>query len=83
MIGNHGEVFGRSLPFGERPALVLVDLMRAYFVRSDLSSLRQTRDLVKRLSAEYPAIDAPVLAAFRFTPVRVETEEGFEHTFAR
>lgn len=25
------EVFGRSLPFGERPALILVDLMRAYF----------------------------------------------------
>ncbi|MFE3448990.1 isochorismatase family protein [Nonomuraea sp. NPDC059194] len=26
-----GNPFGRSLPFGERPALVLVDLMRAYF----------------------------------------------------
>lgn len=31
MIRDHDEVFGRSLPFGERPALILIDLMRAYF----------------------------------------------------
>ncbi|MFI6480952.1 isochorismatase family protein [Nonomuraea sp. NPDC050663] len=31
MIRPHEEVYGRSLPFGERPALLLVDLMRAYF----------------------------------------------------
>ncbi|SNR94638.1 Nicotinamidase-related amidase [Streptosporangium subroseum] len=31
MIRDHEEVFGRTLPFGERPALVLIDLMRAYF----------------------------------------------------
>ncbi|MEU7738904.1 SDR family NAD(P)-dependent oxidoreductase [Nonomuraea sp. NPDC049158] len=55
---------------------------KARFIRSDLSSLRQTRDLVERLKAEHPAIDALVLAAFRFNPARVETEEGFEHTFA-
>ncbi|TKK91690.1 SDR family NAD(P)-dependent oxidoreductase [Herbidospora galbida] len=52
------------------------------FVRSDLSSLRQTHDLVARLAAEHPVIDALILGAFRFNPVRVETEEGFEHTFA-
>ncbi|WP_433512233.1 SDR family NAD(P)-dependent oxidoreductase [Nonomuraea sp. CA-143628] len=55
---------------------------KARFIRSDLSSLRQTRDLVERLNAEHPVIDALVLAAFRFNPARVETEEGFEHTFA-
>jgi maleamate amidohydrolase len=31
MTRDHQEVFGRTLPFGERPALVLIDLMRAYF----------------------------------------------------
>ncbi|GGP11700.1 SDR family NAD(P)-dependent oxidoreductase [Nonomuraea glycinis] len=54
----------------------------AQFVQSDLSSLRQTRDLVERLSDEHPVVDALVLAAFRFNPVRVETDEGIEHTFA-
>ncbi|GIH90542.1 SDR family NAD(P)-dependent oxidoreductase [Planobispora siamensis] len=58
------------------------EVPEARFVRADLSSLRQTRDLVERLSAEYPAIDALVLSAFRFNPARVVTEEGFEHTFA-
>ncbi|MEV4223394.1 SDR family NAD(P)-dependent oxidoreductase [Nonomuraea sp. NPDC049725] len=54
----------------------------ARFVRCDLSSVSRTRDLVARLAAEHPVIDALVLAAFRFNPARVETEEGFEHTFA-
>ncbi|MEU4509116.1 SDR family NAD(P)-dependent oxidoreductase [Nonomuraea wenchangensis] len=55
---------------------------KARFVQADLSSLRQARDLTERLRAEHPVIDALVLAAFRFNPVRVETDEGFEHTFA-
>ncbi|MEU8038386.1 SDR family NAD(P)-dependent oxidoreductase [Streptosporangium sp. NPDC049078] len=54
----------------------------ARFVRCDLGSLGQTRDLLKRLNAEYPAIDALVIAAYRHNPVRVETEDGFERTFA-
>ncbi|MFI7639527.1 SDR family NAD(P)-dependent oxidoreductase [Nonomuraea sp. NPDC049400] len=58
------------------------EVPKAHFVRCDLSSLRQTRDLVERLNTEHPVIDALVLAAFRFNPTRVETEEGFEHTFA-
>ncbi|MGN9784878.1 SDR family NAD(P)-dependent oxidoreductase [Nonomuraea sp. ZG12] len=52
------------------------------FIRADLSSLRQSSDLVERLCTEHPVVDALVLAAFRFNPTRVETEEGFEHTFA-
>ncbi|MEU6714164.1 SDR family NAD(P)-dependent oxidoreductase [Nonomuraea sp. NPDC046802] len=58
------------------------EVPQAHFVRSDLSSVNQTRDLVERLSTEYPAIDALVLAAFRFNPSRIRTDEGFEHTFA-
>jgi len=55
---------------------------RAEFVRADLGSLRGTRELTRRLRAEHPVIDALVFSAFRFNPVRVETEDGFEHTFA-
>jgi NAD(P)-dependent dehydrogenase (short-subunit alcohol dehydrogenase family) len=54
----------------------------ARFVRADLSSLRQTHDLVADLSSQHPVIDALVLGAFRFNPSRVQTPEGLEHTFA-
>ncbi|TDD15660.1 hypothetical protein [Nonomuraea diastatica] len=49
---------------------------------ADLSSLEQTCDLAERVSAEHPVIDALVLGAFRHHPRRIETEEGFEATFA-
>ncbi len=68
-----GEAGGRRL---------LEDVPAARFVRADLSSLRQTRDLIERLRDEHPVIDALVLGAFRYNLARVETEEGFEHTFA-
>ncbi|WP_049563923.1 SDR family NAD(P)-dependent oxidoreductase [Nonomuraea sp. SBT364] len=68
-----GEAGGRRLR---------AEVPEATFVRADLSSVRQTRELVARLCATYPVIDALVLAAFRFNPARVETGEGFEHTFA-
>ncbi|MEU4403532.1 SDR family NAD(P)-dependent oxidoreductase [Streptosporangium sp. NPDC023963] len=58
------------------------DVPAARFVQADLSSIRQTRDLVERLRDEHPVIDALVLGAFRYNLARVETEEGFEHTFA-
>jgi NAD(P)-dependent dehydrogenase (short-subunit alcohol dehydrogenase family) len=54
----------------------------ARFVRADLASVRRTRDLARRLRDEFPVIDALVLGAFRYNPVRAETEEGFERTFA-
>ncbi|MEV0971207.1 isochorismatase family protein [Microtetraspora glauca] len=31
VVRPHDEVYGRSLPFGDRPVLLLIDLMRAYF----------------------------------------------------
>ncbi|WP_440065369.1 SDR family NAD(P)-dependent oxidoreductase [Streptosporangium sp. OZ121] len=68
-----GEAGGRRL---------LEDVPAARFVQADLSSLRQTRDLIERLRDEHPVIDALVLGAFRYNLARVETEEGFEHTFA-
>lgn len=46
---------------------------------ADLSSVRQTTDLVARLPDR---VDALVLAAGRFGPQRVETAEGLERTFA-
>ena len=52
------------------------------FIQADLSSIRQTRDLIRKLRDEYPVIDALVLGAFRYNLTRIETEEGFEHTFA-
>ncbi|MEU8380845.1 SDR family NAD(P)-dependent oxidoreductase [Streptosporangium sp. NPDC048865] len=58
------------------------DVPAARFVRADLSSVRQTLGLVERLRDDHPVIDALVLGAFRYNLARVETEEGFEHTFA-
>ncbi|WP_436757150.1 SDR family NAD(P)-dependent oxidoreductase [Streptosporangium sp. V21-05] len=58
------------------------DVPSARFVRADLGSIRQTHALIERLRADHPVIDALVLGAFRYNPARIETEEGFEHTFA-
>ncbi|MET7337572.1 SDR family NAD(P)-dependent oxidoreductase [Nonomuraea sp. NPDC005650] len=78
-LGDHVIAVGSSEEGGRR---LREEAPGARFVRSDLSSLSQTRDLVERLSSEHPAIDALVLAAFRFNLARTETGEGFEHTFA-
>ncbi|MBB5081661.1 SDR family NAD(P)-dependent oxidoreductase [Nonomuraea endophytica] len=77
--GDHVVAVGGSREGGRR---LREAAPQARFVRADLSSLRRTRALIERLATEYPVIDALVLAAFRFNPVRVETEEGVEHTFA-
>src|SRR5690606_12141293 len=53
----------------------------ARFEQVDLSSVRQSRELIDRLSAAHPVIDALVLAAFRYQPSRTETAEGLERTF--
>ncbi|SEG62544.1 short chain dehydrogenase [Nonomuraea solani] len=78
-LGDQVVAVGSSEEGGRR---LREEVPNAQFVRADLSSLRQTRDLIERLSTEHPVIDALVLAAFRFNAVRVETDEGFEHTFA-
>ncbi|MEO3803479.1 SDR family NAD(P)-dependent oxidoreductase [Nonomuraea sp. B1E8] len=76
--GTHG--IGRALArhYDERGDRVIAVGSRD----ADLSSLEQTRDLAERVSAEHPVIDALVLGAFRYHPRRIETEEGFEATFA-
>ncbi|GAA4974974.1 NAD(P)-dependent dehydrogenase (short-subunit alcohol dehydrogenase family) [Nonomuraea thailandensis] len=78
-LGEQVVAVGSSEEGGRR---LRAEVPRARFVRCDLSSLRETRDLVERLSADHPVIDALVLAAFRYNPRRVTTAEGFEHTFA-
>ncbi|NRQ38208.1 SDR family NAD(P)-dependent oxidoreductase [Nonomuraea sp. NN258] len=78
-LGDQVVAVGSSEEGGRR---LREEVPKARFVRADLSSLRQTRDLMERLSTEHPVIDALVLAAFRFNAARVETDEGFEHTFA-
>jgi NAD(P)-dependent dehydrogenase (short-subunit alcohol dehydrogenase family) len=77
--GDHVVAVGSSEEGGRR---LREEVPGVRFIRADLSSLRQSSDLVERLSTEYPVVDALVLAAFRFNPTRVETKEGFEHTFA-
>ncbi|WP_336207663.1 SDR family NAD(P)-dependent oxidoreductase [Nonomuraea sp. LPB2021202275-12-8] len=78
-LGDRVVAVGSSEEGGRR---LREEVPQAHFIRSDLSSLRRTRDLTERLGAEYPVIDTLVLAAFRLNPARVETAEGFEHTFA-
>jgi NAD(P)-dependent dehydrogenase (short-subunit alcohol dehydrogenase family) len=46
---------------------------------ADLSSMRQTRDLISRLPDR---VDALVLSAGRFSSQRIVTEEGLERTWA-
>ncbi|WP_433445012.1 SDR family NAD(P)-dependent oxidoreductase [Nonomuraea sp. CA-141351] len=57
---------------------------RASFVRSDLTSVTATQDLVQRLTEDHPVVDKLILCAqrYRLFGARVTTGEGFEHSFA-
>ncbi|WP_280460307.1 SDR family NAD(P)-dependent oxidoreductase [Nocardia carnea] len=55
---------------------------RARFLRADLSSVAETRKVVAEIESEYQAVDALLLFANRTSPKRIQTEEGFERTFA-
>ncbi|MFI6478791.1 SDR family NAD(P)-dependent oxidoreductase [Nonomuraea sp. NPDC050663] len=77
--GDHVVAVGSTEASGRR---LRAQAPRARFVQADLSSVARTRELTQQLAAEHPAIDALVLAAFRYNPARVLTAEGFEHTFA-
>ncbi|WP_326821056.1 isochorismatase family protein [Streptosporangium sp. NBC_01756] len=63
MTRDHEEVFGGTLPFGERPALVLIDLMRAYFEPGAELYLgsRACLDAAARTLAAARAADVPVI----------------------
>jgi hypothetical protein len=55
---------------------------RLVFEPADLSSMAETTALGERLAARHLTIDALVLGAFRYEPVRRETADGLERTFA-
>ncbi|MGW0594043.1 isochorismatase family protein [Streptosporangium sp. NPDC002607] len=63
MIRDHDEVYGRSLPFGERPALILIDLMRAYFEPGAelYMGSRDCLDSAARVLAAARSAGAPVI----------------------
>lgn len=57
---------------------------RAEFVRADLTSVRETRNLVTRVGRSCPQVDKLILCAqrYRLFGPRTTTDEGFEHSFA-
>ncbi|QUH03167.1 SDR family NAD(P)-dependent oxidoreductase [Saccharopolyspora erythraea] len=55
---------------------------RARFIRADLSLVRDNERVVAEIRSEFPAVDALVLCAQHFRSTRLETDEGFENTFA-
>lgn len=55
---------------------------RLHLHQVDLGSVVGTREFAEELRRRYDAVDALVLGAFRYQPVRTETDEGFERTFA-
>ncbi|GAA3446709.1 SDR family NAD(P)-dependent oxidoreductase [Planomonospora venezuelensis] len=55
---------------------------RAEFVRADLGSVARSRAVAAEIAGRHPAVDALVLGAYRYNPVRIRTGEGFEQTFA-
>ncbi|WP_406317425.1 isochorismatase family protein [Streptosporangium sp. NBC_01639] len=63
MTRAHEEVFGGTLPFGERPALVLIDLMRAYFEPGAELYLgsRACLDAAARILAAARAAGVPII----------------------
>ena len=58
------------------------DADRVRFLRADLSSVAETRKVVAEMESDYKAVDALLLFANRTSPKRIQTEEGFERTFA-
>ncbi|PZT71708.1 MULTISPECIES: SDR family NAD(P)-dependent oxidoreductase [unclassified Streptomyces] len=83
----------RVLAVGSTPAkgqalLAQAEALRAgdrvVFLRADLTSVAATRQLVTRIRATCPSVDALVLCAqrYRLFGPRTVTEEGFEHSFA-
>ncbi|RSN59233.1 oxidoreductase [Amycolatopsis sp. WAC 04182] len=52
------------------------------FIRTDLSSVANTRKVVADITEAFPVVDALVLCARHFRSARRQTAEGFESTFA-
>jgi NAD(P)-dependent dehydrogenase (short-subunit alcohol dehydrogenase family) len=54
----------------------------AHFLRTDLSSVAATREVIATIRQRWPAVDALALFANRQAPRRTLTAEGLEQTFA-
>ncbi|MGW5385629.1 SDR family NAD(P)-dependent oxidoreductase [Nocardia sp. NPDC003963] len=81
--GDRVVAIGSNPAKGEQlTAAAGADADRLRFVRADLSSVAEVRRVVGEIGAAYDAVDALLLFANRTTPKRVQTAEGFEHTFA-
>lgn len=57
-------------------------LERAFFIKADLSLVSENNRLIKEIKARFPSIDMLILCAVKHNSTYVETNEGFESTFA-
>ncbi|GGL25046.1 SDR family NAD(P)-dependent oxidoreductase [Nocardia jinanensis] len=81
--GDRVVAIGSNPAKGEQlTAAAGADADRLRFVRADLSSVAEVGRVVGEIGASYDAVDALLLFANRTMPKRVQTTEGFEHTFA-
>lgn len=55
---------------------------RAHFIGADLSLMSENRRVLTQLTAQFPVVDALVLAARYYRSTRHETAEGLEASFA-
>ena len=55
---------------------------RIEFLAADLSTIAGNQTVIEHVNATYGSIDALVLAANRQCPERIETNDGYESTFA-
>ncbi|MGC4868640.1 SDR family NAD(P)-dependent oxidoreductase [Micromonospora sp. DT53] len=75
--GDRVLVLGRSRERGEALAEGSIA-----FLRVDLSSVAETRQVIEHILGEYEAVDALALFANAVAPRRIVTAEGLERTFA-
>ncbi|MFI2232592.1 SDR family NAD(P)-dependent oxidoreductase [Nocardia testacea] len=81
--GDRVVAIGSSPAKGEQLAAAAgADADRLHFLRADLSSVTEVERVVGEIGATYDAVDALLLFANRTSRTRVQTAEGFEHTFA-
>jgi short chain dehydrogenase len=78
IVGRNAEKGGAFLEVAE--ALGAGD--RASFIEADLSLVRENERVIDHVKGTFAAIDALVLGARHYRPRRIETEEGFEESFA-
>lgn len=55
---------------------------RAFYIKADLGSVKETQEVVKKINNEYESLDLIVFCAAKNSKTYTETKEGFELTFA-